>query len=108
MVDLRRRRGLTLRQAAVGAGISAGYLSMLESGLRPPPADEALARIASVLCTSRAEEGELCAAAICRSLPAAAPNLQRVLAKALAYNEVELESLLRLIEDEDLSGEEDA
>lgn len=64
--QLRTERGLTLA-ALAGEGMSAGYLSRLESGARAPT-ERAVAHLADQLGISPAELTETTAASLARSL----------------------------------------
>ncbi len=55
LVAARRAAGLSQAEAARRAGVTPAYLSMVERGLRPPPSDEAVARLADAVGMSRVE-----------------------------------------------------
>jgi len=47
--DLRKQRGMTLRELAERAGIDFTYLSKVENSKIPPPSEQAIIRIAEAL-----------------------------------------------------------
>ncbi|MCI0341264.1 MAG: helix-turn-helix domain-containing protein [Planctomycetales bacterium] len=55
LVAARRAAGLSQAESARRAGVTPAYLSMVERGLRPPPSDEAVARLADAVGASRVE-----------------------------------------------------
>lgn len=47
--NLRKNRGLSQRNLALAVGVDFTYLSKIENGVLPPPADETIVRIAGAL-----------------------------------------------------------
>lgn len=93
----RLARGLTLEALAVQAGCTKGYLSLVERGVKPPPAEALIERLEDVLSL---ESGSLSHVAEWEQTPRA---VKRDLAR-LESDRAAIDHILRTIESRGLDG----